>query len=43
MTLSFRLTVVLPAILVACLSQPLAAADNDLASRVSRNCVKAFR
>ena len=31
MTPSFRLIAVLPAILVACLSQPLAAADNDLA------------
>ena len=31
MTPSFRLIAVLPAVLVACLSQPLAAADNDLA------------
>src|SRR6476660_2000753 len=31
MTLSFRLTVLLPVILLACLSQPLTAADNDLA------------
>jgi len=30
MTPSFRLIAVLPAIFVACLSQPLAAADNDL-------------
>ena len=31
MTPSFRLIIALPALLVACLSQPLAAADNDLA------------
>ncbi|MFY9685318.1 MAG: hypothetical protein WAJ88_05935, partial [Pseudolabrys sp.] len=30
MTNRFRLIAVLPALLVACLSQPLAAADNDL-------------